>query len=81
MNEEERDEEVDMIKVQLKDGAEVDSVSYVALVVHEYLASIAERFGADCAAKARNGTSHAKLFATLDKVVERIAGESGLRND
>ncbi|CAL8092622.1 unnamed protein product [Orchesella dallaii] len=77
MLEEERDKETDMvIRVQLKDGVEFDSVTYIALVAHEYLASLAEKFGPEETVKARNNPSHAKFFTVLDEVLSKFNDET-----
>lgn len=77
MSQEERDKEVDMvIRVQLKDGVEFDSVTYIALVAHEYLASVAEKFGHDSTLNARNSAVHDKFFAVYDQVMARFNEES-----
>lgn len=70
---EEKDKETDMvIRVQLKDGIEFDSVSYIALVAHEYLASVAEKFGTDATLETRNNTTNEKFFALLDGVLAKF---------
>jgi len=77
MHQEERDKETDMvIRVQLKDGVEFDSVTYIALVSHEYLASLSDIFGPEEAVKVRNNQSHAKFFTVLDEVVSKFNDET-----
>lgn len=81
ISQEERDKEADTaIRVQLREGVELDSVSYIALVAHEHLATVADKFGPDCALEVRNNSAHSKFFEILDDAVSKFGDEGSIGN-
>jgi len=69
-------EEEEEIRYQIKDGAEHDSKTFIALVVHEYLAGLADVFGTERISLVKSSLKGNKsFFQVMDKLVNDVSAK------